>query len=390
MHYKSPEILTVDARGRTRVWYIVVRLIDGDNIPKVSVNWDDIFTETDTKNSIAQTWTVHGLVDGNKTKSIPTYTRTGKNIGRKNETSVFEQAVSEAKSKYNKKNNVVKNRYYPMAVHKYDATPRDESKRIRYPVAVQRKLDGGRMIAYFDAKVILYSRKLKDVKNTLIERDLKSLFVKYPGIYLDGEVYKHGMSLQNISGAMRKEKKELKLEYHIFDVFFPDKQLPYIERKQILDEILPESVGLIKKVQTYIADTKEEETKLYQQFLDEKYEGSIVRNLDAFYEHAIDREKRTYQARKRKPRSSDEFKITGFTQGTKGKDVGAIVWILETSDGHPFTAVPVDMTYEERYQLFNEMSIKNTYKNKMMTVEYDDISENGVPLRAKAKCIRLI
>ena len=31
---------------------------------------------------------------------------------------------------------------------------------------------------------------------------------------------------------------------------------------------------------------------------------------------------------KRKPIYTDEFEVIGYTQGKKGKDVGAIVWIF--------------------------------------------------------------
>jgi hypothetical protein len=95
--------------------------------------------------------------------------------------------------------------------------------------------------------------------------------------------------------------------------------------------------------------------------------------------------------RKRKPRHSSEFKIVGYGDGTNGKEKGAILWILETKTNVQFTVVPIDMTYIERYELFSSMSLdlfETKYRNKMMTVEYDDLSSDGVPLRAKAKCIR--
>jgi ATP-dependent DNA ligase len=205
---------------------------------------------------------------------------------------------------------------------------------------------------------------------------------------------------------MRREKdskieKRDDLEYHIFDVFFPfgKKEMPYIERKKVLDDIF-EQIELkhIKKVETFIANDKEEEDNLYKRFLNEKYEGSILRNLDARYEFGTGREIRTYQIRKRKPRYSAEYEIIGYTQGEQGKDKGAIIWILTTKgdkDKKPvvFTSTPVGMDYEERYKLFEEMTpelFKKNYKGKMMTVEYDDISDEGVPLRAKSKNIRIL
>jgi hypothetical protein len=104
--------------------------------------------------------------------------------------------------------------------------------------------------------------------------------------------------------------------------------------------------------------------------------------------------------RKRKPRYSAEYEIIGWTEGTKGKDKNAIIWILKTKLDRDknlqpvvFTATPVNMNYKERYDIFNRMTHKifdTEYKGKMMTVEYDDISNDGVPLRAKAKNIRLL
>lgn len=403
-------------------------------------------------NTIAQIYQTNGIIkdgvaydDNHRTISIPTYIVSGKNIGKKNETNVLTQALIFARSKYLKRLQMTGDsnpdgaeRFFPVAVHKYDDKPRNISNHITYPCAVQRKLDGGRMVAYFNSenKPVLYSRKLKDIsdqEHILFElsKVLSILPERYKGIYLDGELYKHGMSLQEISGQMhkktttRKEKKETKikknkqedeskdesedpkLEFHIFDIFFPvsasksKEKLVFSSRKLILDEIFfllkQANVGCeikyLVKVETKIANNKELETALYHQFLKEDYEGSIVKNLNSVYEFGVNKEIRTYQMRKRKQRHSDEFKLVGYTEGDNGKDKGAIIWILETSKKLKFNATPVGMKYDERYTIFKNMSkkkFKSEYMGKMMTVEYDDLSDDGIPLRAKAKNIRVI
>ena len=157
---------------------------------------------------------------------------------------------------------------------------------------------------------------------------------------------------------------------------------------------------LLVKVETFIANTREEATEHHDAFMKENYEGSIIRNLDAPYEFSGIRELRTYQIRKRKPRYSGEYEIIGYAEGTRGKDKGAIIWELKTAGDEKkgivsttFTATPVGMTYEERYDIFRTMTKKrydSDYKNKYMTIEYDDLSDQQVPLRAKAKGIRTI
>ena len=451
--YVFPRIISTDSMRRKRFWYIYVRLVTAstNTHTRKKINWDidndvviplkKIYLNNIPKDipqgSIAQIWTVTGLYNSGTskykaTRSIPTYVTSGKNVGNKNETTVFTQALIHARSKFlKKKGKIGKNdgRFFPVAVHKYDASPVDMKKHIIYPAVVQRKLDGGRAVVYWDdiKKIpVMYSRALKTIEGHYhISKDLLTMFnvinKKYPGVYMDGELYKHGLSLQKISGIMRREDmsktttneikmnvKQVKLEYHIFDIFFPSrsdemKTMPLIERIVILDDIflsteMVNSIKYLKKVRTYIANSKYREQLLYENFLGEKYEGSIVKNMAAPYEFGTDREIRSYQMRKRKPRWSNEYVLTGYTEGEKGKDKGAIIWILKTKGDDmnvpiEFHATPVGMDYEERYSLWSSMTVElfnKNYKGKLMTVEYDDISENGVPLRAKSKGLRMV
>jgi hypothetical protein len=465
--YSFPCVYSVDSMGRRRSWMIWVRLIVsevGIEYPRKNIDWDitaDIVVPILNKylngdnneipnNVISQMWTVQGIVglDGDlldsdslsksmykSTRSIPTYITIGKNIGKKNETNVLTQALIGARSKYLKKMKCSSersntNRFFPVAIHKYSVNPKDDTKHLRLPIAVQRKLDGGRACAFYDIdkkQPVMYTRKLEDVYgNKHILKELLQFFniinKSYPGIYLDGEMYKHGTPLQTISGLMRKENDSktpviVKLEYHIFDIFFPlgdkkAKNMPYSERLDVIKDLFKItrsaniSLNFIIRVETYIVDTFVDENNLYLKFLKEKYEGSIVHNIDSPYEFGINKEIRTYQTRKKKPRYTSEYEIIGYKEGTQGKDKGAIIWVLKTGteiidlNGNikqitptEFTSTPVGINYKERYSLFSNMTadkFKNEYKGQLMVVEYDDLSKSGIPLRAKTRGIRTL
>ena len=91
----------------------------------------------------------HGYSDGKKQEDIRSVT-SGKNIGKANETTPYEQATSEAKSDFNKKcdegyaQNIddIKEEssgfFLPMLAHKWDT----HSSKIRFPAYCQPKLDG--------------------------------------------------------------------------------------------------------------------------------------------------------------------------------------------------------------------------------------------------------
>lgn len=361
---------------------------------------------------IIQYWTETGLVrEGHVARSEASYIKKGL-AGR----TIMEQAILTIKSKYDKyvRAHTANVLPFPQAVHKYEDHPTKENLRLRYPLDIQPKLDGVRVVATWIDKVVLYSRRREIfLGQNEIREELNLLFTNEinDGIYLDGEIYKKDMPLQQISGLVRREdESKSPLEYHIFDAFYIDRPMTWESRRDLLCKLKAsetfQKFNRLKIVKTVPAKSEEEADEIYKNMLKEKYEGSIYRNLAALYEYSMVKEMRTYGARKRKPRYDGEYIIVDFKAGTHGKDINAIVWILSTEGvlNHKtdppspfptvkqFSSVP-NMPIEERVKLFHSLSANREifdryYMGKKMTVEYDDISEDGVPIRARALRVR--
>ena len=378
--------------------------------------------------TITQVWVDTGVINGKNTRHAPSYP-TMKNEGKSNERNTLKQGLVDARSLYLKKienglqikKDFKKNqsdklpekniKYFPMLVRKFQ----DEKKNLSYPLYVQPKLDGARCIIFLNlspkksptiSNVIMYSRQKKDyIGFDNIKTDLLLVLIdlwdfnKNESIYIDGELYKHGLSLQTISGAVRNPKRDdidkyKGIQYWIFDIFYPNTlKLKFDERFEIMNDLfdLLES-NIIIKVPTIISESEIDQEKIYNQYLKKKYEGIILRNSDSLY--LTDANKNSTKIRskyvlKRKMTYSDEFEVVDFDEGKKGKDKGAIMWILKThDDNNTFNATPKNTTYDERYNLFKEASIndgfKNKFKGRLMTIEYEDLSHDNIPLRAKS------
>jgi hypothetical protein len=295
--------------------------------------------------------------------------------------------------------------WYPQACHKYDDTPVDESKHLVFPCFIQPKIDGIRGICTLNNKeIIIYSRKLKNIPLEHLEKQLLILY-KYidKKIYLDGELYKHGFTLQEVSSLVKNQSvRSNVIEFHIFDMFIPEgnnkeKLMTFEERLYFINNlqniITENKLDKVKIVETFDIKNIKSGENIYKNFLDKKYEGVIYKNKAGIYETSKNKEMRSYQIRKRKPRHSSEYKIIDYKCGINGKEKNAIIWVLETKEGNTFTSVPIHITMKERIELYNNMTeeiFNSEYKNKMMTVEYDDLSNDLIPLRAKAICVREI
>jgi len=333
--------------------------------------------------------TEHGYETGQKQLDSRLISE-GKNIGKANETSPYEQACSEARSAHNRKKDskYVEDKsnipsesdglFLPMLAHRYDK----HSAKIKFPCFVQPKLDGCRMLARKENGVVtMWSRKGKiiDIPDKINEQLCLML---EDGQCTDGELYVHGWTFQRIIAAVKKKRDDTDLlEYHIYDS--PHSTLAFenrIPKKGYGTIMFPvhctewAGKGLhienIKFVETYNAEDQEGFNAFEAAFVEEGYEGMMVRNQNSLYKY----KHRSYDLQKVKRFIDDEFQIIGGKDG-EGRETGLIIFRCVTSDGLEFDVRPRG-SHEERAEVFKNL---NNYIGKHLTVRFQELTDDGRP-----------
>lgn len=308
---------------------------------------------------------------------------------------------------------------------------------VRAPAFLARPADGG------PAAVCLYSRTRGEYPgSTNIRAELEALLAAAPpvpaelragagpeaaalygapgaGVYLDGEIYKHGESLRWISGQARREDDEQSLDYVVYDCFFPGPKaaghdMPSAARQKYLDLFFAGAAARhVRRAENFRAASLAEAEALRDRFLAEGYEGAIARKDAAGYRYSPN----NYHSAnlvKLKPVRDAEFAVVGYTQGARGKDVGAVIWVCEVDAAHArdpadrtFTVVPKGMTYDERYAVHRCLGervpddrpgaapgatatrFERDFRGRLLTVEYPERStKTGKPTQAKSLAFR--
>lgn len=261
-----------------------------------------------------------------------------------------------------------------------------------------RKIDGVRCSFYYkDGEIYSASRGGGDYDpaTTHFRKNPKLIqfFETHPDYVLDGELYKHGKSLQQISGAARLEKNAYDcdwLEYYVYDIMIPN--MKFSDRLEILKQVKqeldltfdPNREWVKGELQMQMVPQEkvsgyENIMKLHNQYVSEGWEGVVCRNPDKDYGFG----KRTNDMLKFKMYKDDEFIITGYELGLRGTE--DMVFICETEDGIEFKAKPWgDRALKEEYI----ENFKTKCLGKMATVKYFYLSDEGTPLQPSVKCIR--
>jgi len=335
--------------------------------------------------------TCYGQVTGKKSESRVAV-RTGKNIGKKNETTHFEQAILDAQSKWTKKRDIEKyatkrlddvfsslqindvTEYLPMLAQDYGK----HAKKIVFPCFTQPKLDGYRMIYNGESKECIsrQGKRFDSIMNsTLYKEELARISEK---IVLDGELYVHGGTFEHL-GVLRKKRiqdKDLgilsQIEYHVYDIV--DTTLTYFQRLEKLKKLFENNtfrkVIMVKTLQT---STQDEIRRYHQEFVKDGYEGTIVRNFRGLYKCKF----RSYDLQKYKDFMDGEFKIVDYTHevDTSGEETNLVVWICENDNGKRFNVRPQGTKEERRLLYKNGLQ----YIGKRLWIKYFELTDRGVP-----------
>lgn len=340
--------------------------------------WRTWEIKVENKQTYSEIITKHGLENGTQATSTITV-HTGKNIGKKNETTHYTQAILDATSKYNHRLKTgyqdtkdANNTFKCMLALSFDKREKD----IRYPCFVQPKIDGIRCIQK-DNK--LFSRE-----GTPFSEYLDFLKVTVPeNVIIDGELYSDQIPFETLVGAVKIKKqknipkKEIldNIKYCIFDVYFKDNPTTtFEERNNWINKHLENNVVPFQKI-----DNKETLMKVYQTYLDNGYEGIMIRNVSSIYKQNY----RSPDLQKLKPFQDSEFEIVGYKDGI-GQDLGAVIWICDNGKGILFDVKPSD-TVENRKKMFIN---GQDFIGKWLTVKYQALNQSGVPRFANGKTLR--
>jgi len=386
-----PPLCGEASTGKTKVWFIRVFGREGHGIIQ----------------------TVHGY-HGGKMQTNEKRITVGKNVGKRNETTPFEQAELEARALWQKKvdsgygaSGGDAESFYdyledegsspaataasatatavpkapmaasaakavdvdvpsPMLAHDYNKRGKD----IIYPCYIQRKFDGTRCIGI--PQKGLFSRNRKSYPH--LDHIVEELRLFPPGVVLDGELYSTTLSFQEIVGMVKRvtlkqgdAEKQRQIKYHVYDLV---SDAPYSVRFLQLQTMFQQyHFQHLVLVDTELCASEEAMKASHHRYVAEGYEGIMLRNAAGVY-----RGVRSKELQKYKEFQDDEYEVIDFRQG-EGQEEGCVLWVCRTSDGASFSVRPRG-TREDRMILYQNGA---SYVGQRLTVRFQELTEDGIP-----------
>lgn len=344
-------------------------------------------------------WTVSGQLEGKKVTSKPTLVvpKVSRTLTEQLELEMNSIIKVKRDKKYVDDVNKVKNAeqdldgYSPMLAKKWE----EHKHKIKFPCIVQPKLDGVRCLITKDG---MFSRNRQRYTSCQhIWEALTPLFVKFPDAKLDGELYSHDLkdNFEEIISAARKSAehatdediaRQQKLKYYIYDVAYINHN--YNQNTSFKDRFnaliyffnTHQHLKNIVVLETHNDIKSEEEIiKLHDQFVEDGYEGAMIRNTDMPYEG-----KRSHNLLKLKNFQDAEFEILGVNEG-KGNLAGhAGTFTVKLNEEQTFNA-KLTGKIERLKWIFEH---QHEVIGKMATIRYQNLTKDGVPRFCVCKSVR--
>ena len=301
-----------------------------------------------------------------------------KNVGRSNESTGREQALKEAEAKWIERKDrkgygltveAATDCNKPMLAMDYHKA----GHRITYPCLVQPKLDGVRAFIkrVNDDEVSITSRTGKDFPADLSHIKEWARRTMDVGLVLDGELYIHGKELEDIVSAVKKTKPSTAaVQFWIFD--YVDPEDGFIQRLNWLHDnffIPDEDYEPIILVETWEASSEKELKTMHQEYVEEGYEGAMVRNFTGAYKAG----KRSPDLQKYKTFFDAEFMILGILED---KDGNPVFQLACGADGRFQCVLKGDKDVNRAKYITGDTNVIGKY----MTVKYQKkYRDSGLP-----------
>lgn len=259
-------------------------------------------------------------------------------------------------------------------------------KRISFPAFTQPKLNGVRGL--YNGQ-LAWTRNQKDHKSHILSF-LQSVIPVLPSnTVLDGElILPHPYTFQDtVSAVKRLYDLSHHLVYHVFDCFFPDAMDARFDQRYRLLEHL-QAHGRVHRVETTLVHSDGEVDAQLDRYLELGYEGAIIRTAEGVYKHGPNGS----HLLKYKQFIDREYPIIDVWEGID-KFAGMAVFRMPCpwySPGDPITeknsfgaTAPGD--FDEKRHAWEH---REEYIGKMLTVKFQNLSDEGVPIFPIALAIR--
>lgn len=256
-----------------------------------------------------------------------------------------------------------------------------EEKRLKKweaPYILQPKLDGERCRALISGgNVTLLSSEMNEISSVPhINSAIRALHLG-DKTELDGELYIHGAPFEEIHSIVSRttnfHPSFQRMQFHIFD-YIQEGNLEAIQGHRIIELRKLKLLHPLQTVPSHTVYNLEDIMTWYNHYLDQDYEGIILRNIFFPYER-----KRSTGAMKFKPKKTDHYQIVGCLEaidkhGEPKNTLGAFQCV--GMDGTIFQVGAGCLSHKERKYIWDN---QDSYHNLACEVQYQNITSNGIP-----------
>ena len=363
--------------------------------------WSATLNTTPNSDGFLEITIESGYEDGKKiTRSR--MVKSGKNIGRANETTLIEQANLELSRLYQDKyDKGYKDDKSEVTIEKTSNDIRKPTLADKFPekahrlpeevydIALQPKVDGLRcFVEKLESDVVRFTSRSGKVFTTIPHIATEAIRELSEGDILDGELYIPGKDLQDIMSVVSPSKnikdealKEVKLYW--YDFIPKDKDnLSYKERFINCELNFEESVVKLQTA-TFTKEESEEEgnediiltnsetfleilEEQFENYISRGYEGLMIRDINAPYFFG----RRTVSLLKYKKMLSEEFKITDIIESDNDE---APRFVCDLNNGNSVTV----RLKGDKEQNLTYLRNKEEYIGKWLTINFQTKTSTG-------------